>query len=178
MSETTVRTLGFSGYEYTEIMTQRKLESVYADSYPSFGWELEGRSTPPQGNTFVALRFKRNRKIRNKLELSRLQRQFDSGVDEIKALERAKVFKAAVTAYLIGLIGTTFMAGSVFCFIADHTLPSMVLGLIGLLGWIAPYLIYRAISRRKIAEITPMIDQKYDEIYTVCEKASQLLQTA
>lgn len=177
MNETTVRTPGFIGYEYTEVTTQRKLESVYADSYPSFGWELEGSSTPPQGNSFVALRFKRNRKIRNKLELSRLQRQFDSGLNEIKSLERAKVFKAAAVAYMTGLIGTAFMAGSVFCFIAGHTLPSVILGFIGLLGWIAPYLIYRTISRQKTEEITPMIDQKYDEIYTVCEKASQLLQT-
>lgn len=178
MNEKLDQTPGFIGYEYTEVTTQRKLESVYADSYPSFGWELEGSSTPPQGHTFVALRFKRDRKIRNKMELSRLQRQFDSGVDEIKALERAKVFQAAAVAYLVGVIGTAFMAGSVFCFIAGHMLPSVILAIPGFLGWVAPYLLYRTISRRKTEEVTPMIDQKYDEIYTVCEKASHLLQTA
>lgn len=178
MSETTVRTPGFIGYEYTEVTTQRKLESIYADSYPSFGWELEGSSTPPQGNTFIALRFKRDRKIRNKMELTRLQRQFDSGVDEIKALERAKVFRAAAVAYLVGVIGTAFMAGSVFCFLASHILPSVILAIPGFLGWVAPYLLYRTINKRKSAEVTPLIDQKYDEIYAVCEKASHLLQTA
>lgn len=178
MNEILEQKNGFTGYEYIEVTTQRKLESVYADSYPSFGWELDRTSTPPQGDTFVALRFKRDRKIRNKLELSRLQRQFDSGVDEIKALERAKVFKAAAAAYLVGLIGTAFMAASVFCFIAGNTLPSVLLAIPGILGWIVPYLLYRSINARKAAEIMPMIDQKYDEIYAVCEQASQLLQTA
>lgn len=178
MDETLEQKKGFIGYEYTEVTTQRKLESVYADSYPGFGWELEGTATPPQGDTFVTLRFKRDRKIRNKLELSRLQRQFDTSVDEIKSLERAKVFKAAAVAYLIGVIGTALMAGSVFCFIAGHTLPSILLAIPGILGWVTPYLFYRAISRKKSAEVTPMIDQKYDEIYAVCEKASQLIQTA
>ena len=170
--------IGFVGYEYAEITTQRRLESVYADSYPSFGWELEGTDTPPQGNGFIALRFKRDRKIRNKLELTRLQRQFDSGVDEIKALERSKVFQAAAIAFAVGLAGTVFMALSVFCFLTGNTVPSVILAIPGFLGWVVPYLLYRSISARKSAEITPLIDQKYDEIYAVCEKASQLIQTA
>lgn len=145
---------------------------------PSYGWEPEGTSTPPQGNTFVALRFKRDRKIRNKMELTRLQRQFDSGVDEIKALERRKVFQAAAIAFAVGLVGTVFIALSVFCFIAGNTAPSVILAILGFLGWVAPYLLYRFISTRKSAEVTPLIDQKYDEIYAVCENASQLLQTA
>lgn len=178
MDETTERTSGFIGYEYTEVTTQRKLESVYTDSYPSFGWELEGTSTPPQGGTFVALRFKRDRKLRNKLELTRLQRQFDTGLDEIKALERDKVFKAAAMAYLVGAIGTAFLAGSVFCWLGSLVLPSVILAIPGFTGWVAPYLLYRAISIRKTAEVTPMIGQKYDEIYAVCEKASHLLRTA
>lgn len=91
---------GFAGYEYTEVTTQRRLEPIYAGSYPGFGWELERISISPQGSAFVILRFRRNRKIRNKLELTRLQRQFDSGVDAIKALERARVSKAAANEFI------------------------------------------------------------------------------
>lgn len=89
MNETLEQRLGFTGYEYTEVTTQRKLESVYTDSYPSFGWQLERSNTPPQGNNFVALRFKRDRKLRNKPGPPRLQRQFDAGLDEIKILGRS-----------------------------------------------------------------------------------------
>ena len=88
------------------------------------------------------------------------------------------MFLAAAVAYLVGVIGTAFMAGSVFCFLADLVLPSVILAVPGFLGWIAPYLLYRTICKRKAAELTPMIDQKYDEIYAVCEMASHLVQTA
>lgn len=81
-------------------------------------------------------------------------------------------------AYLVGVIGTAFMAGPVFCFLAGRVLPSLILAVPGFLGWVAPYPLYCTISKRKSAEITPMIDQKYDEIYAVCEKATQLAQTA
>ena len=111
----------------------------------------KGSRTPPQGNSFVDLRLKRNRKIRNKLELSRLQRQFDFGLDKIKSLKRAKVFRAAAVAYLVGVIGTAFMAGSVFCLLASQILPSVILAIPGFLGWIAPYLLYGTISKRRSA---------------------------
>lgn len=169
---------GFAGYEYTEVTTQRRLEPIYAGSYPGFGWELERTSIPPQGSAFVTLRFRRSRKIRNKLELTRLQRQFDAGVDAIKALERAMVSKAAVVAYLIGVAGTALTAGSMYCFIAGHVLPGVLLAVPGIPGLIVPYLLYRAISRRKSAEVTPIIERKYDEIHSICEKAGQLIQTS
>ncbi|MGM9604309.1 MAG: hypothetical protein ACI3XG_04525 [Faecousia sp.] len=34
---------------------------------------------------------------------------------------------------------------------------------------------YRSIGRKKAAQVTPLIDQKYDELYTVCEKPHSLL---
>jgi hypothetical protein len=69
MTDITINGKNFVGYEYKEVSTSRGLEGVYADGYPNFGWELEG------GN-YGRLKFKRDRKIRNKAELSRLQREF------------------------------------------------------------------------------------------------------
>ena len=65
------------------------------------------------------MKFKRDRKVRNKAELTRLQRQFDSCVSEIESLERSKYLRASVFAYIIGVVGTAFMAGSVFAYLAD-----------------------------------------------------------
>lgn len=110
----------FIGFEYKEFTVKRSVESIYLDNYPCFGWELEGASKPPQGSSFVALKFKRDRKHPNKAELSRLQRQFEIHVSEIISLERSKVLKAATIAYLVGVIGTAFMAGSVFAVTADN----------------------------------------------------------
>lgn len=165
----------FVGFEYKELTVRRSIESIFTDSYHSFGWELEETSTPPAGMLHVTLKFKRDRNIRNKAELTRLQQQFEAGVNEIKTLEHSKVVGASTAAYIIGVVGTAFMAGSVFAYMAGM-LPLMVaLAIPGFVGWIIPYWCFKGIRGKKTAQVTPLIDKKYDEIYEVCEKASGLL---
>ncbi len=166
----------FVGYEYKEITIKGNLESIYSDNYRNFGWELEKSSIPPKGSSFVTLKFKRNHKLRNKAEITKMQRQFEHTMETVGTLEQAKVFKAALAAYIVGVIGTAFMAGSVFAITAGSTILCVILAIPGFIGWIAPYWIYRAINRRKTAEINPVIDEKYDEIYDLCDQANQLLQ--
>ncbi|MBP1736333.1 MAG: hypothetical protein H6Q60_214 [Oscillospiraceae bacterium] len=175
MSESAKNENSFVGYEYKELTVKHSMEPVYTDSYPSFGWQLEGVSGSPQGIRFVSLKFKRNRKLRNKAEISRLQRQFEAGVSEIESLEFSKVMKASGIAYGIGLVGTAFMAGSVFAITAGNTPLCIILAVPAFIGWIVPYLLFRRVSGRKSAEVTPLIDKKYDEIYEICEKAGSLL---
>jgi len=75
---------------------------------------MEGTAIPPSFSpTAVTLNFKRDRKIRNKAELSRLERQFITYADEVQKLEREKSFVASVAAYVIGVIGAGFTAGFV-----------------------------------------------------------------
>lgn len=175
MSEIVNNEKHFVGYEYKDITVKRSMEPVYADGYVHFGWSLEGITTPVQNVGAVTLKFKRDRKIRNKAELTRLQRQFDACATDIETLERSKVIAASAVAYVIGVIGTAFMAGSVFAYIHDLLPLSIILAVPGFAGWIAPYLCYCSISKKKTNRVTPLIDQKYDEIYEVCEKANGLL---
>lgn len=165
----------FIGYEYQTVATPQSLESVYADGYQNFGWEMEGTSAPAGGTT--SIKFKRDRKIRNKAELTRLQRQFDACAGEIKSLEQSKSIKASIVAYALGLIGCAFMAGSVFAITAvpPNTILCIILSVPGFIGWIIPYFCYVFIRRKKAEAINPLIDKKYDEIYEVCEKANSLL---
>ncbi len=175
MSEVTKNADGFVGYEYKDVTVKRNLESVYADGYTNFGWTLEGTSVPIQSIGSVTMKFKRDRKIRNKAELSRLQRQFDACVAEIENLEFSKVVGASTVAYVIGVVGTAFMAGSVFSHIAGMLPLSIILAIPGFAGWIIPYFSFVNIRRKKTEQVAPLIDQKYDEIYDVCEKANGLL---
>lgn len=75
----------FVGYEYKEITVKRSMASIYADGYENFGWKSEGIVHQPSKLAIdsVTLKFKRDRKIRNKTELTRLQRNFDACVQEI-----------------------------------------------------------------------------------------------
>jgi hypothetical protein len=170
MSEVTVNGKNFVGYEYKEVSANRDLEGIYADGYPNFGWQLDG------GN-YGRLKFKRDRKIRNKAELSRLQREFDAKVFEIKSLERSKTSGAGSIALTVGLIGTALVGGATFAYIYGNMIPLMiVLALPGFICWGLSYMIYNKFAAKKSAATEPLIDQKYDEIYDVCAKAHALLE--
>ncbi len=175
MNEAVMGDNTFVGYEYKDVTVKNDMVSVYADGYTNFGWTLEGTSHPIQKVGAVTLKLKRDRKIRNKAELTRLQRQFDSCVNEIITLENSKVIAAATVSYVIGIIGTAFMAGSVFAYLANMLALMVILAIPGFVGWIIPYFCYVRISKKKADKVTPLIDGKYDEIYDVCEKANGLL---
>ena len=55
-------------YEYRDITVKRNLEPLYFDSLPHFGWLLEGSVSAPSAVTHVTLKFKRDRKIKNKAD--------------------------------------------------------------------------------------------------------------
>lgn len=168
----------FVGYEYQEIAVKNGMTSIYADGYENFGWKLEDSSFVFGKLDSVTMKFKRDRKIRNKPELTRLQRQFDAIASDIVSLEASKRMKASIVAYLVGIIGTAFMAGSVFSITSGLILPCILLAIPAFIGWLLPYFLYRSIEKKRIASVTPLIDSKYDELYTVCEKANNLLDEA
>lgn len=120
---------------------------------------------------------KRNRKIVNKMELTRLQRNFEACIEEIDMLEKSKISSATVRALVIGMIGTAFMAGSVFAVTAQppKILLCIVLAVPAFLGWILPYFIYRKTVKEQIARVNPYIEAKYEEIYEICEKGNKSL---
>lgn len=165
----------FKGYEYKDVTVKKTMQSLYADSLSNFGWSEEGTSEAPAKIDSIIMKFKRNRKIRNKAELTRLERHFESCISEIESLEQSKKTMAVIVAGIVGVIGTAFMAGSVFAVTGGNIPLCIILAIPGFIGWIIPYFIFQKISSRKTKEVNPLIDQKYDELYDVCEKANSLL---
>ena len=173
----------FIGYEYKEIVADTERASLLLDGYENFGWEQDdnlagsggiGHSSLPGK---VVLRLKRNRKIINKVELTRLQRNFEACVREIDELEKSKRTAATIYSLLVGIIGTAFMAGSVFAIVAPQpqVLLCIILAVPAFIGWLLPYFIYRRSVRKQTEKIAPLIEAKYDEIYELCEKGNRLL---
>lgn len=172
---------GFTGYEYRDVTVKRSMASMMIDCYESFGWEVAGTGDTVDAVPAVdkmVIKFKRDRKIRNKAELIRLQHLFDACVSDIEALEKSRFLKASVVAYGIGLIGTAFLVGSVFCASSGMILPCVGLAVPALVGWILPALLYKRVLRKKTEEVTPIIEKKYDDLYSVCERAYALLDIA
>lgn len=175
MNEQVSNSNTFIGYEYRDITVDRSLEGMYADGYENFGWKLESVSNPTLSINTITMKFKRDRKIRNKAELTRLQRQFDSYVKEIQDMEKSKSSSASIVAYTVGLIGTAFMAGSTFAITADNVILCIILAIPAFIGWILPYFLYKSTYAKKAAKVTPLIENKHDEVYEGCERANSLL---
>ena len=175
MFENTNADNNFIGYEYRDIAVSRDMESLYADGYQNFGWTLDNASSPFIGLSSVTMKFKRDRKIRNKAELTRLQRQFDACVNEITAMEKSKETSAFIASMTVGLIGTAFLAGATFSYLGGLIVLCVVLAIPGFIGWILPYFLHNSTYAKKAAKITPLVEGKYDEIYEICERANNLL---
>lgn len=178
----------YVGYEYKEVKTDSAQASFLIDGYANFGWQVDtnvaggireegGKAPGAPSSDKLVVRLKRDRRIINKAELTRLQRNFEACVREIKELEKRKTSAAASAAIAAGVAGTVFMAGATFAVTAQppHILLCVILAIPGFIGWILPYFLYKRITKTKTEEISPLIEEKYDEIYDICEKGSRLL---
>ena len=69
------------------------------------------------------------------------------------------------------------MAGSTFAVV--HTPPiiwlCILLAIPAFIGWILPYFLYRRLVEKKKEKYEPMIEEKLEEIYQICEKGHALL---
>lgn len=167
----------FTSYEYKEVTVCSDQASFYLDSYESFGWQQDENFPPQETGEKVTLRLKRDRKLVNKVELTRLQRSFEAGMEEIDALEHSKTTAATIWALSIAVLGTAFMAGSVFAVTADPPRIALciLLAIPAFAGWIAPYFVYRKVKEKKTRQVNPFIEEKMEDIYAMCEKGQSLL---
>lgn len=175
MSEIRKESTQFIGYEYKEISAAGERAAFYLDCYESFGWQPDGRLG--ESGAKGRLLLKRERKIVNKMELTRLQRHFEACMDEIKALEKSKTANATIWAIVVGLIGTAFLAWATFA--AVHVPPlyglCAILAVPGFAGWTMPYFLYQKLAAKRSKIVAELVEQKYDEIYEICEQGNKLL---
>lgn len=177
MSEIKRDGVNFVGYEYKEITVSAAKASLYLDSYKNFGWHENEHFLLEKSLGSVTLHLRRDRKISNKMELTRLQRNFEASMEELDTLEHSKASKPQVIALTVGMIGTVFMAGSTFAVTATPPLIwlCILLAIPGFIGWAAPYFLYSFLVKKRIEIVTPLIEQKYDEIYELCQKGNELI---
>ncbi len=161
----------FVAYEYKELTAQGERAALLLDCYQSLGWEAQ----PESGIGKIMLR--RSRKLVNSVELTRLQRNLEACIAEIDALQKSKTAKASIIALTTGLIGTAFMAGSVFAVTAQPPIIwlCILLAVPGFALWALAPISYPRMVAKRTKTINALIEKKYDEIYGICEKGSKLL---
>ena len=177
MNEVERNTKDYVGYEYKELLIDASKVSQYLDGYENFGWITDESSMRIKEIGKVMLCLKRDRKILNKVELTRLQRHFEDCMKQIDTLDKSRTSMATAISIAIGLIGTAFMAGSTFAVVNEQPVIwlCILLAIPGFAGWIAPYFVFRAMVRKRDNIVNSLIEDKYDEIYEICEKGNRLL---
>ena len=161
----------YVAYEYKEIEANGERAALLMDCYQSLGWEAE------QGHAPGKIMLRRSRKIMNKAELTRLQRNMEACVAEIDAMQKGKTTKASIVSLVLGLIGTAFMAGSVFAVTATPPIIwlCILLAVPAFTLWALAPILYPRMVAKRTKTVNELIEQKYDEIYAICEKGSKLL---
>lgn len=172
-----VRGTGYVGYEYLEKSVPDAMVSLYIDCYRNFGWMIDENLPSVKGIGRSMLKLKRDRKIMNRVELTRLQHHFEACATEIESMERSKISTAQIASLSVGFIGTAFIAGSVFAVTAQPPIVwlCVLLAIPGFVGWGLAPLVYKLFFKRKSERLTPFIEKKYDELNYVCEKGTRLL---
>lgn len=157
-------------YEYKEITADGERAAMYQDCYRSFGWEKIGENGKK-------LMFRRSRKILNRTELIRLQRNFEACIKEIDELQKSKTTKATAICIGLGIAGTVFMTGSVFAVTASPPIIwlCVFLAIPAFILWILAPVLYPRMVKKRTESINELIEEKYNEIYEVCERGDKLL---
>lgn len=176
MTERENQTKDYVGYEYKKIIVEQDKVAFYLDAYENFGWILDEKTSDFKDVGKCILFLKRNRKIINKTELTRLEKHFEDCVRQINQMESQKTQMATMVALAIGIIGTVFITGAVFAVTAEtpHYILCTILGVPGIIGWILPFFSYKRIRDKKEIEMNPLIEKKEEEIYQICEKGHGL----
>ena len=168
----------YVGYDYKTVAIDGVKTSMYLDAYENFGWIPDDSPAARQFTGEVVLKLKRDRKILNKAELTRLGQHFEACMDEIATLENSKTQKATIISIVIGLIGTACMAVSVMAVTLFEPIMiplCIILGIPGIVGWALPYRLFDIFKKKRATDIAPLIEQKYDEIHEICEKGNALV---
>ena len=163
-------------YDYMEICAAEAKVSFLTDCCQCFGWRTDENVPAVYQQGKIRIRLKRDRKLVNKAELTRLQRNFESCAEEIEKMEKSINSTAQMAALTLGVIGTVFMALSVFAVTATppHIVLTVLYAIPAFAGWISPYFVYRKVRAYQKEKLEPLIEQKWEEIDTLCEKGSRL----
>jgi len=188
---------GFIAWEYADINVNRNHAPLYTDCYKNFGWILieqcETHYTPDvpihnvptthntSGHTarhdqeMVKLKFKRDSRLPNKIQLEQLQHKCEGALSSIQHLENTKSAYFMGPTIGFGGIGALFMGLSIFNLVSANIPLCVLFAILSLVGWAAAYFFFAKVHPNKNAQITPKIEEQFEIIYQTCEQANTLL---
>ena len=193
----------FIGYEYKTVNATRDSAEMYIDCMENFGWSLVendgydvqdlisnlnpvnlGRNIADAAQTFgetadvapaMTLKFKRDRRIENKQQLDKLEREYEAALSAISKVERKNSAQTMGVSLGTGIIGALFVGLSVYNFISSNIVLGIVLAAIGAIGWAIGFFSNKKVGNKKSTQTEPYIQEQMNIVYSTCEKAHALL---
>ena len=193
----------FVAYEYKSVNATRDSAGMQIDCMENFGWILIendgydaqalfsnlnpvnlGRNIAGAAQTFcetadattaITLKFKRDRRIENKQQLEKLEREYEAAMSAITRIGRKNEAQTMGVSLGIGIIGAVFVAISVYSFVASNILAGVLFAAVGAIGWAVGFFSNRKVGRKKSDQTEPTIREQLDIAYGACEQARALL---
>ena len=183
----------FVAYEYKDITVKGDAVELYTDCLAHFGWEPVGEGNhgwdqlgkdiasvattvvgQPDSMT-ITLKFKRDRDIKNKLEINRLERQCEAALANIgKAESKSNAYTMGISLGT-GIVGTVLLGFAVYGFRSANTVLGVIMLILGIIGWGIGFFANLKVGKKKATQTEPMIQEQMDIAYEACEKAHALL---
>lgn len=169
----------FITYEYRTKTVKAKDRTRVMDMSEAIGWEVTVTTPTIEG---VTVSLKRDRKIKHKQELIKLERQADETFSAINKLNSAKTLTASVFAYIFGCIAALILGGGMcMTMLTENNVTAFVggiaLGIAGIVLCSVNYLIYKKIEEKKTVQVIPLIDDNEEKLANILAKGNDLLNT-
>ena len=165
----------FRNYEYMTVSTGMGSVGETVNRYASLGWEPDGRR---DGLLNATLTFRRDRSIKGKERLNRLQICIEDNVEGIRMLEESKSKGSMIFALAFGIAAALLFGGGMSLIMFSTTpvvLWAIIVGVsMGVIGGVLAainYPIFVRLVKRKTARVNPIIEKKREEIFTLCQEA-------
>lgn len=159
-------------WEYARTTVRSDLAQVATDCYESLGYELTSQKNDSV-RKHTSLSFRRERKAQGKAQLAKIQRSMDDLLESIANLEDEKTKKASIQALCVGIVSALILGVGMALVTVwqEFMVPGIVIGVVGILGCLAAFVLYRRTVESSSKQVAPRIDAAYDSLATACEEA-------
>ncbi|MDE7399222.1 MAG: hypothetical protein K2N06_06805 [Oscillospiraceae bacterium] len=114
--------------------------------------------------TYSASQQEEIKKIRDKYSTPK---QAEDKMEQLRRLDKSVTEPGTVISLIVGIIGSLIMGtGMSMCMVGNDAffIPGIIIGFVGILGIIAAYPLYNAVTKRRREKLAPEIIRLSDEL--------------
>jgi len=139
----------FIAYEYKTVYVSKDRSQLFFDLIDNFGWEVTKKE-----NCFSKVKVDLRRKYSQQTygQIVEQEKTFFDSFDKLEKIKSTKKDSGTLISLTIGLIGTSFMAGAVFSFLASKIILMVSLAIPAFVLWAIAPLIYKKLVNKSQAK--------------------------